>query len=113
MTEDFDKTLEAIEAICDVIEDVDKALDDDKITWTEGAGIVVKNGVKSVKAISNFKEIAKELKDIDSDEATEAVEIVLARFGDSDEVKEAIKKIAKGSALMYEGTKALIELRKD
>lgn len=113
MEENFDKTLEAIGVICDITEDVEKALEDKKITWTEGAGIVIKNGVKAVKAIASFKEIAAELKDIDSKEATEAVELIFSHFGDNEEVKEALKKIAEGAALIYEGTKALIEQRKE
>lgn len=112
MAEDFDKTLEAIEVICDITEDAEKALEDKKITWTEGAGIVVKNGVKAVRAIANLKEIGEELKDIDSEEAAEAVQLVLDRFGDDEETKNAVLKIAEGSALIYEGTKALLEKRK-
>ena len=113
MPEDFDKTLDLIETICDITEDVEKDLEDGKISFTEGAGIALKYGVKAVKAISNIKEISAELSDIDSAEAGQAAEIVLARFGGSEEAKAAIKKMAEGAAALYEGAKVLIELRKE
>ena len=112
MVEDFDKTLEAIETICDITEDVQKDLEDRKLSLVEGGTLAVKYGLKAVKIVGNIKEIGIELADVDSEEASEATQIVLEHFGGSDEAKEAIKKIATGSAMVYEGTKTLLELRK-
>jgi len=114
---DYDKTLSAIEALCNVIEDVDAARDvestgGEKIVFTETTGIVVKNSIPVIKAISNFKEIIEEVKDTDADELSEAATIIIDKFGGGDEAKEALKKVAEGTALQYAGVKELIAIRK-
>jgi hypothetical protein len=115
--EDYDKTIGAIETICNIIEGVEEAktvesAGGEKITWTETTGIVVKNGVGAVKAIANIGEIGRELADTDADEASEAIGIIFDHFGGSPEAKAACQKVSSGAALMYEGTKELIALRK-
>jgi hypothetical protein len=112
MAQDFDKTIETIETILDITEDVEKDLEDGKLSFAEGTGLVFKYGLKAVKTVGNIKEIGQELADIDDEEASEATGIIVDHFGGSEEVKAALKKITSGSALVYEGTKALIELRK-
>jgi hypothetical protein len=112
MEENFDKTIETIETILDITEDVENDLEDGKLSFTEGAGLVLKHGVKAVKAIGSIKEIGQELADIDSDEASEATELIVDHFGGSEAAKAALVKITSGSALVYEGTKELIALRK-
>lgn len=114
---DYDKTLSAIEALCNVIEDVDNARAEesnggDKIVFTETTAIVVKNSIPVIKAISNFKEIIEEVKDTDAEELSEAASIIIDQFGGGDEAKEALKKVAEGTALQYAGVKELIAIRK-
>jgi predicted Mrr-cat superfamily restriction endonuclease len=112
MAEDLDKTIEAIETILDITEDVEKDLEDSKLSLAEGGTLILKHGVKAVKTVANLKEIGKELKDIDSEEMTDASGIIIYHFGGSEEAKAALKKMSAGAAQIYEGTKELIALRK-
>jgi hypothetical protein len=116
--EDFDKTLEAIENLCDIIEDVIAATEEssaggEEITWTETTSIVLNNGLKAVKSIASFKEIGRGLKDTDVEEVKEALEILIQHFGGSPEAKQALEDIKDGAGKMYSGVTALIALRKN
>lgn len=115
--QDYDKTIAAIETLCNITVDVEKAMSEEsaggkKITFGEGTGLVLKYSVPAVKTIANIKELGKELADTDSEEAEKAAGIILAHFGGSEEANEAIQKIVGGSAQVYEGVKKLIEIRK-
>jgi hypothetical protein len=111
--QDFDKTIEAVETILDITQEVQKDLEDGKLSIAEGATLVVKHGVQAVKTIANLKEIGAELLDLESDEAAEVTGIVVEHFGGSDEAKEALEAIAAGAATMYRGISKLIEIRNE
>lgn len=113
MKQDYDKTLEAIETICGVIETVEEALEDGKISWLEGGELFMKYGIKSVRAIGDAREIGQEVADTDPEEAEAATALVLEHFGgDNKEAREAVTKITSGLASMYQGAKTLIAIKK-
>lgn len=115
--EDYDKTLDAINTLLGITEDVEAAVDPgsaggEKIIWTETLGIVTKNGLKAVKTIGNLKEIGREIVDTEPDEAAEAATVIANHFGGSEDAKDAVVRISEHSAGLYEAVKDLIKAKK-
>ena len=117
MKQDFDKTIELVETLLSLEEDIQNAREEEsaggkKVVFTETTGIVVRNAVPVIKAISNISEVVEEIEDTDPDEAASATEIIVEHFGGTEEVSEAIKKITSGTALQLHGVKELIRIKK-
>ena len=113
MKQDIDRIKQSLEDGLEVYQDIKKALEDDnKVSWMEGGTLVVKHGGKAIRLITSLKEIGEEVKDLDSAEASEIVELITEEFGGSTEANEAIKKIASGAASMNQGIQELIKLKK-
>src|SRR4030043_1420812 len=96
--EDTDKIERTIEDVFEIIPDIEKANEDDKISLMEGGTLVIKHGGKAIRFITSFKEIAKEVIDIDDVESSVIYDKLVVHFGGSDEAKAAVKKIVIGVA---------------
>ena len=110
--EDIDKLKSIIIRGFDIFEDIEKAKADGEITWSEKSAIAIKHSIPTFKLAVNFKEIWEEVKDIDGEETTELLTLVIDEVDGSQEAKEAFKEMAEGAGKFYSGINKLIELRK-
>ena len=101
-----------IEDVITVVEDIDEALEDGKLSLIEGATIVLKDGGKAIRIVKVIKDIKDEVVDLDDVEAAEIFDEVSAHFGGSEQSKVAIRHIVEGAAKMSQGIQSLIELKK-
>lgn len=111
-TEDIDKLKQSIDDGLVIAEDVDKALEDGKISFVEGSSLVLKHAVKAVRFVSNIKEIGQEIADLDGEEAAEVGRILTLHFGGSEEASEAIQNVLVGVGNLNQGIQKLIALKK-
>ena len=112
-TQDIDKLKKAIENAIEIYPDVIEAVESgDKLTFLEGGGLFLKHGGKLFKFAASIPEIGKELIDLDTEETTEVFNIIADHLGGSDEIKEALLKVAQGAAKLKEGIIELIEIKK-
>ena len=110
MTQDIDKLKRSIEDGITVYNAIEEDLKDGKLSLIEGASLVLAHGGKAMRLISCLKELGEEIKDLDENETTEIVEMLIDKFGGSDEAKEAITLIAKGAGNLNQGIQKLISI---
>lgn len=110
--EDVDKIKRTIDDSVPVFIDVDKALDDNKISIFEGADLIISHGGKLLRLVEAAREIMNEVIDLDGDEAEEIMDQIAESYGQGDPaVKEAAKNIVVGLASLRTGVVGLIEAR--
>lgn len=112
-TEDVDKIVQSIKDSVEVSEDVEKDMEDGKVTWLEGGVLAIKHGGKAVRFFVSAKEIGQELADMDEEEAATVMDEIIKGYGENDpEAMDGAKDIVMGSARVRTGIVKLVELKK-
>lgn len=111
--ENVDKIIRTINDSVPVVEDVDKALADGKISWIEAGGLVIHHGGKAINLITAGREILNEIADLDPEEAKEVMNKIAEAYGGENELAvEGAKDIVVGLAGVRTGVVKIIESKK-